>query len=66
VEKALSVLESAVRPLVIVGKGMAMPMPRDLRGALDEAMAFRGRALVNVKLHREAARKTQQFGWLTT
>ena len=29
-------------------------------------MAFKGPALVNVKLHHAAGRKPQEFGWLTT
>jgi hypothetical protein len=40
--------------------------PRDLRGALDKAMAFDGPALLNVKLHHAAGRKPQEFGWSTT
>jgi thiamine pyrophosphate-dependent acetolactate synthase large subunit-like protein len=38
----------------------------DLAGALEEAKAHPGPALVNVVLHPEAGRKPQQFGWLTT
>jgi 2-hydroxyacyl-CoA lyase 1 len=34
-----------------------------LRGALDEAMNFRGPALVNVKISQGANRKPQQFRW---
>ena len=30
------------------GKGFFIEVPRDLHGALDEAMNFRGPALVNV------------------
>jgi 2-hydroxyacyl-CoA lyase 1 len=48
------------------GKGWYIEDPADLRGALDEAMAHDGPALVNVRLHHEAGRKPQQFGWLTT
>lgn len=48
------------------GRGFWVEDPKDLRGALDEAMAYDGPALVNVKLHPEAGRKPQQFGWLTT
>ena len=48
------------------GKGFYLEDPKDLKGALDEAMAFDGPALVNVRLHPEAGRKPQQFGWLTT
>ena len=48
------------------GKGLYVEDPADLRGALDEAMAFDGPALVNVLIHPQAGRKPQQFGWLTT
>ena len=48
------------------GKGWFIDDPKDLRKALDEAMAFKGPALVNVKLHPNAGRKPQEFGWLTT
>ncbi len=48
------------------GKGWFIEDPKDLRGALDAAMAFKGPALVNVKLHPNAGRKPQEFGWLTT
>jgi 2-hydroxyacyl-CoA lyase 1 len=48
------------------GKGIYVEDPKDLRAALDAAMAFPGPALVNVKLHHAAGRKPQQFGWLTT
>jgi 2-hydroxyacyl-CoA lyase 1 len=37
--------------------------PKDLRGALDEAMSFRGPALVNVVISQGSARKPQQFRW---
>ena len=37
--------------------------PKDLKAALDGAMAFKGPALVNVKLHHAAGRKPQQFTW---
>jgi 2-hydroxyacyl-CoA lyase 1 len=47
------------------GKGWYVEDPKDLRGALDEALAFPGPALVNVRLHHAAGRKPQQFGWLT-
>ena len=47
------------------GKGFYVEDPKKLRGALDEAMAFDGPALVNVRLHPEAGRKPQQFGWHT-
>jgi 2-hydroxyacyl-CoA lyase 1 len=48
------------------GRGWYVEDPKDLRGALDAAMAFQGPALVNVKLHHAAGRKPQQFGWHTT
>jgi 2-hydroxyacyl-CoA lyase 1 len=48
------------------GRGFFVEDPADLRGALDEAMAFDGPALVNVRIDHRAGRKPQQFGWLTT
>src|SRR5277367_5069455 len=45
------------------GKGFYVEDPKDLRGALDEAMNFRGPALVNVKLSLGSARKPQEFRW---
>jgi len=48
------------------GKGFYVEDPKDLRGALDAALAYDGPALVNVKLHHAAGRKPQQFGWHTT
>ncbi|MCZ6640828.1 MAG: oxalyl-CoA decarboxylase [Gammaproteobacteria bacterium] len=48
------------------GKGFYVEDPADLRGALDEAMAYDGPALVNVVIHHRAGRKPQEFGWLTT
>ncbi len=48
------------------GRGFYVENTEDLRGALDEAMAFDGPALVNVALNPKAGRKPQQFGWLTT
>ena len=48
------------------GFGAFVEDPADLRGALDAATAFDGPALVNVRLHPQAGRKPQQFGWLTT
>ena len=48
------------------GKGLYVEDPKDLRAALDEAMAFDGPALINVPLDPRAGRKPQQFGWLTT
>lgn len=47
------------------GKGFYVDDPKDLRGALDAAMAYPGPALVNVKLHHAAGRKPQQFHWHT-
>ena len=48
------------------GRGWYVEDPAQLRGALDEAMAFPGPALVNVKLHPAAGRKPQKFGWHTS
>ena len=48
------------------GKGYYVEDPQDLRGALDDAMAFNGPTLINVPLNPRAGRKPQQFGWLTT
>ena len=48
------------------GKGWNIEDPKDLKKALADAMAFKGPALVNVKLHHAAGRKPQEFGWLTT
>ncbi len=48
------------------GKGFYVDDPKDLRAALDAAMAHDGPALVNVKLHHAAGRKPQQFTWHTT
>ena len=45
------------------GKGFLVQDPKDLRGALDEAMAFPGPALVNVVISQGSARKEQQFTW---
>jgi thiamine pyrophosphate-dependent acetolactate synthase large subunit-like protein len=47
------------------GKGLLVEDPKDLRGALDEAMNFRGPALVNVVISQGSARKAQEFGWLS-
>ena len=47
------------------GKGWYVEDPKDLRGALDQAMEFHGPALVNVRLHHAAGRKPQQFNWHT-
>ncbi len=48
------------------GKGFFVEDPANLRGALDEAMAFPGPALVNVRLHPKAGRKPQEFQWRTS
>ena len=48
------------------GHGAFIEDPADLPAALDAATAFDGPALVNVRLHPQAGRKPQQFGWLTT
>jgi 2-hydroxyacyl-CoA lyase len=45
------------------GRGFFVEDPKDLRGALDEAMNFRGPALVNVIISQGSARKPQQFRW---
>jgi len=48
------------------GKGFYVEDPAKLRGALDEAMAYKGPALVNVRLHPQAGRKPQEFHWHTS
>lgn len=48
------------------GKGYFVTDPKDLKAALEGAMAFKGPALVNVQLHHAAGRKPQQFGWHTS
>ena len=45
------------------GKGLVVENPRDLRGAVDEAMNFKGPALVNVVISQGSARKLLQFRW---
>lgn len=45
------------------GKGLFVKEPKDIRGALDEAMKFPGPALVNVVLSQGSTRKAQQFAW---
>jgi 2-hydroxyacyl-CoA lyase 1 len=45
------------------GKGFFVENPKDIRGALDDAMEFPGPALVNVVLSQGSARKPQQFRW---
>lgn len=47
------------------GKGILVKDPADLRGALDEAMAFDGPVLINVLIHPRAGRKPQQYQWHT-
>ena len=44
------------------GKGWFVENPKDLKSALEAAMAFRGPALVNVMISQES-RKPQQFRW---
>ena len=48
------------------GKGLLVEDPKDLRAALDEALAFDGPAIINVLLNPRADRKPQKFAWLTT
>jgi thiamine pyrophosphate-dependent acetolactate synthase large subunit-like protein len=45
------------------GKGFLVEDPKNLRGALDEAMNFRGPALVNVVISQGSGRKAQEFAW---
>jgi 2-hydroxyacyl-CoA lyase 1 len=45
------------------GKGLFIHDPKDIRKALDEAMAFPGPALVNIVLSQGSTRKAQQFAW---
>ena len=45
------------------GKGWFVENPKDLKSALEAAMAFGGPALVNVMISEESARKPQQFRW---
>jgi 2-hydroxyacyl-CoA lyase 1 len=45
------------------GKGWFVENPKDLKSALQEAMASKGPALVNVVISQESARKPQQFRW---
>jgi 2-hydroxyacyl-CoA lyase 1 len=45
------------------GKGLFVENPRDIRGALDEAMNHAGPALVNVVLSQGSTRKAQEFAW---
>jgi 2-hydroxyacyl-CoA lyase 1 len=48
------------------GFGAFVEDPKDLKAALDAAMAHPGPALVNVVLQPEAGRKPQKFGWHTS
>ena len=45
------------------GTGSYVEDPKDVRGALDEAMNFPGPALVNIKLSQGSQRKAQEFRW---
>jgi 2-hydroxyacyl-CoA lyase 1 len=45
------------------GKGYFIEEPKDLKGALEDAMRFPGPALVNVMISQESVRKPQQFKW---
>ncbi|HEY3908363.1 MAG TPA: thiamine pyrophosphate-binding protein [Stellaceae bacterium] len=45
------------------GKGFFVEDPKDIKGALAEAMNFRGPALVNIVLSQGSARKPQAFRW---
>jgi 2-hydroxyacyl-CoA lyase 1 len=45
------------------GKGYFIEEPKDLKGALEDAMRFPGPALVNVVISQESVRKPQQFKW---
>jgi thiamine pyrophosphate-dependent acetolactate synthase large subunit-like protein len=45
------------------GKGLFVENPKDIRGALDEAMSYAGPALVNVVLSQGSTRKAQDFAW---
>jgi 2-hydroxyacyl-CoA lyase 1 len=45
------------------GKGVLGEDPKNIKGALDEAMNHRGSALVNVVISQGSARKPQQFRW---
>jgi 2-hydroxyacyl-CoA lyase 1 len=45
------------------GKGWFVENPKDLKNALEQAMAFKGPALVNVMISQESVRKPQQFRW---
>jgi len=45
------------------GFGAFVKDPEDIKKALDEAMKFKGPALVNIVLSQNSARKEQQFKW---
>jgi 2-hydroxyacyl-CoA lyase 1 len=47
------------------GKGFFLEDPKNLKGALAEAMNHRGPRLVNVLISQGSARKPQQFRWLS-
>ncbi len=47
------------------GKGWYVEDPKDLRAALDEAMAHDGPTLINVPLNIRSGRKPQEHAWLT-
>ena len=47
------------------GMGILVEDPKNLKEALDDAMAFEGPAIINVLLDPRAGRKPQQFAWLT-
>ena len=52
-----------INPGAVIGKGIFVENPKDLKAALQEATDFRGPALVNVMISQESARKPQQFRW---
>jgi 2-hydroxyacyl-CoA lyase len=45
------------------GKGFFVENPKDLKAALQDAMAFKGPALVNVRISQGSDRKAQAFRW---
>ena len=57
------VLAAAALAMAFGGKGFFVEDPKDIRGALDKAMAHDGPALVNVVLSQGSTRKAQQFAW---
>jgi len=50
------VVEADPKPRIVV-------VPKDLKAALQEAMDFRGPALVNIRISQGSARKAQEFRW---